>query len=73
MMKEHHQKIALFFILPDNYKKDCKLPTTYEEDEIRELIASVERASPIGKRGLSDPASRYRIRMACKRYHPFFF
>lgn len=38
------------FILPDNYKKDCKLPTTYEEDEIRELIASVERASPIGKR-----------------------
>lgn len=38
------------FILPDNYKKDCKLPTTYEEDEIRELIASVERASAIGKR-----------------------
>ena len=38
------------FILPDNYKKDCKLPTTYEEDEIREIIASVERASTIGKR-----------------------
>ena len=38
------------YILPDNYKKDCKLPTTYEEDEIRELVASVERASAIGKR-----------------------
>lgn len=38
------------FILPDNYKKNCKLPTTYEEDEIRELIASVERASAIGRR-----------------------
>ncbi|MCD7982019.1 MAG: tyrosine-type recombinase/integrase [Clostridiales bacterium] len=38
------------FILPDNYKKDCKLPTTYEEDEIKELISSVERASAIGKR-----------------------
>lgn len=38
------------FVLPDNYKKDCKLPTTYEENEIREMIASVERASAIGKR-----------------------
>lgn len=38
------------FILPDNYKKDCKLPTTYEEDEIRKLISAVERASAIGKR-----------------------
>ncbi|MCD8013140.1 MAG: tyrosine-type recombinase/integrase [Lachnospiraceae bacterium] len=38
------------FILPDNYKKDCKLPTTYEENEIKELISSVERASAIGKR-----------------------
>lgn len=38
------------FILPDNYKKDSKLPTTYEEAEIKELISSVERASAIGKR-----------------------
>lgn len=38
------------FILSDNYKKDCKLPTTYEEDEIKKLISSVERASTIGKR-----------------------
>jgi site-specific recombinase XerD len=38
------------FILPDNYKKDSKLPTTYEEDEIKKLVSSVERASAIGKR-----------------------
>ena len=38
------------YILSDNYRKDCKLPTTYEEDEIREVINSVERASAIGKR-----------------------
>jgi integrase len=38
------------FILPDNYKKDSKLPTTYEEDEIKKLVFSVERASAIGKR-----------------------
>lgn len=38
------------FILPDNYKKNCKLPTTYEEDEIRKLVASASRASAIGKR-----------------------
>lgn len=38
------------FVLPDNYKKNCKLPTTYEEDEIRDMIAAVERASAIGKR-----------------------
>lgn len=38
------------YVQPDNYKKNCKIPTTYEEDEIAELIASVERASAIGKR-----------------------
>ncbi len=38
------------FILPDNYKKHCKLPTTYEEEEIRTMLEAVERASPIGKR-----------------------
>lgn len=43
-------KDASVFILPDNYKKNCKLPTTYEEDEIKELLSSVERASAIGKR-----------------------
>lgn len=38
------------FILPDNYRKNCKIPTTYEEDEIKHLLNSVERASAIGKR-----------------------
>ena len=38
------------YVLPDNYRKNCKLPTTYEEDEIREMLAAVERASSIGKR-----------------------
>ena len=38
------------FVLPDNYKRGCKLPTTYEEDEIRDMIAAVPRASAIGKR-----------------------
>ena len=38
------------YVSKDNYKKNCKLPTTYEEDEIQRMIASVERASSIGKR-----------------------
>lgn len=38
------------YILPDNYRKDCKLPTTYEEDEIHRLLSCVERASAIGRR-----------------------
>lgn len=37
-------------ILSDNYKKHCKIPTTYEETEISNLIAAVERSSAIGKR-----------------------
>jgi integrase/recombinase XerD len=38
------------YVLQDNYKKQHKLPTTYEESEIQEIIASVERTSAIGKR-----------------------
>ena len=38
------------FVLKDNYRKDSKLPTTYEEEEIRSMINAVERASAIGKR-----------------------
>lgn len=37
-------------VLPDTYKKHCKLPTTYEEDEIKELLSAAERGSAIGKR-----------------------
>ncbi|MBR1909557.1 MAG: tyrosine-type recombinase/integrase, partial [Lachnospiraceae bacterium] len=38
------------YVLKDNYRKNSKLPTTYEEQEIRDMIGSVERASSIGKR-----------------------
>lgn len=38
------------YVLKDNYRKDCKIPTTYEEHEIREMLNAVERASAIGKR-----------------------
>jgi len=38
------------FVLYDNYSNRCKIPTTYDEDEIRRIIASVERSSGIGKR-----------------------
>ena len=38
------------YILPDNYKKHNKIPTTYNEAEIRSIISSVERSSAIGKR-----------------------
>lgn len=44
------KKDTSVFVLPDNYSKNCKLPTTYEEDEIKKIISSVERASAIGKR-----------------------
>jgi len=37
-------------VLSDNYKKNCKLPTIYEEEEIRKIINSIERSSAIGKR-----------------------
>lgn len=38
------------YVLKDNYRKNSKLPTSYEEQEIRSMIDSVERASAIGKR-----------------------
>jgi site-specific recombinase XerD len=43
-------KDCSIIILSDNYKKHCKIPTTYEETEISNLIAAVERSSAIGKR-----------------------
>lgn len=33
-----------------NYRKDCILPTTYEIDEIKRMLESVDRTSAIGKR-----------------------
>ena len=38
------------FVLKDNYRKNSKLPTTYDEEEIRSMVNAVERASAIGKR-----------------------
>lgn len=43
-------KDCSIFILPDNYKKHSKIPTTYEEEEIRNMINAVERTSATGKR-----------------------
>jgi len=43
-------KDCSYCILPDNYSKKRKLPTTYKEEEIRSMIGAVERASSIGKR-----------------------
>ena len=39
-----------FVVMPDNYKSHRKLPSVYEEDEIRQMLQSAERASAIGKR-----------------------
>jgi len=38
------------YILPDNYRSNCKIPTTYTEGEIRAILAAVSRSSAIGKR-----------------------
>ena len=45
-----HDKDCSVFVLKDNYRKNSKLPTTYEEGEIRSMLNAVERASAIGKR-----------------------
>ena len=44
------EKDCSIYVLKDNYRKNRKLPTTYEEQEIRDMIGSVERSSAIGKR-----------------------
>lgn len=38
------------YVLRDKYKKTRKIPDTYTEDEIKSMIACVERGSAIGKR-----------------------
>jgi len=37
-------------ILPDGYRKNCKIPTTYTKAEIGRILAAVSRSSAIGKR-----------------------
>lgn len=44
------QKDASVYVLGDGYRKNCKLPTTYTETEIKSIIESVERSSSTGKR-----------------------
>ena len=44
------QRDQSIYVLKDNYKEQRKLPTTYDESEIKEIISSVERSSAIGKR-----------------------
>lgn len=46
----HYIKDCSIYVLGDSYRKNSKLPTTYEEAEIRDMIGAVERASAIGKR-----------------------
>lgn len=44
------KKDLSIFLPKDSYKKHSKIPTTYSENEISSVIASVERSSAIGKR-----------------------
>lgn len=38
------------YVLKDQYRKQCKLPTTYTEEEISRVLSAVDRSSAIGKR-----------------------
>jgi integrase len=38
------------YLPPNKYIESDKLPTTYEKDEIKRIITSVERSSKVGKR-----------------------
>ena len=44
------EKNHALFVLKDQYRKQCKVPTTYSEEEISRIIAAVDRSSPVGKR-----------------------
>ena len=44
------KKDHALFVLKDQYRKQCKVPTTYSEEEITRIIAAVDRSSPVGKR-----------------------
>lgn len=39
-----------YLVPKDNYKKEIKLPTTYEKDEVESIIKAVDRGNPKGKR-----------------------
>lgn len=51
---KHHTAIDLSYLVPKSgYKKEARLPTTYEKDEIERLIQAVDRRSPKGKRDVA--------------------
>lgn len=50
-MKQVLRKDLSIFILKEPYiRLASKLPTTYTEEEIKNLISSVDRSTPLGKR-----------------------
>ena len=44
------EKDHALFVLKDQYRNECKVPTTYSEEEISRMIAAVDRSSAVGKR-----------------------
>jgi len=48
--KHHTNKDLSALVLPDNYNRHSKIPTTYTEDEIRRIIEQPDRSSALGKR-----------------------
>lgn len=44
------KKDYALFVLKDQYRNECKVPTTYTEDEISGIISAVDRSSSVGKR-----------------------
>ncbi len=54
LFNNQHTNIDLSYFVPKSgYKKQSQLPTTYTKDEIEQLIHSVDRSSPKGKRDLA--------------------
>lgn len=39
-----------YLVPKDSYKKEAKLPTTYEKDEIERILKAIDRGNPKGKR-----------------------
>lgn len=50
----HYTSIDYSYLIPkSSYKKEAHLPTTYDKDEIEQLIQAVDRANPKGKRDIA--------------------
>lgn len=51
---KHYTDIDLSYLVPkSNYKKEAHIPTTYTKNEVEQLIYSVDRSSPKGKRDIA--------------------